>query len=87
MLVCGTVWPCVLTTFIYNMITFNLILTGIGGEEYSGYADYIRWIVVNLIALLATLLYCKKMKKKFPPPAPIAEPETELESLKDVRSK
>ena len=70
-LVCGTVWPCVLTTFIYNMITFNLILTGIGGEEYSGYADYIRWIAVNLIALLATLLYCKKMKKKFPPPAPV----------------
>lgn len=66
-LVCGTIWPCVLTTFLYNMFTFNLITTGIGGEEFSAYADYIRWILINLIALLATLSYCKAIKKKYPP--------------------
>ncbi|MGN1169461.1 MAG: type II CAAX prenyl endopeptidase Rce1 family protein, partial [Acutalibacteraceae bacterium] len=27
-LVCGTVWPCVLSTFIYNMITFNVTMNG-----------------------------------------------------------
>lgn len=82
-LVCNTVWPCVITTFVYNFITFNFILTGIGKDDNQFYADYIRWALINLIALLFTFAYCKMMKKKFPPPAPSEEEEKLLRELYD----
>lgn len=78
-LVCGTVWPCVLTTFLFNFFTYNIIIYGIGGIEKAEYADYIRWILIQSISLIGTLLYCKKMKKKFPPPKPNP---SELEEMK-----
>lgn len=76
-LVTNTLWPGVLTTFVYNFFTFTFMITGIGGQENKYIADYIRWAVINLIAFLFTLAYCKMMKKKFPPP----KPAPELESL------
>ncbi len=82
-LVCNTVWPCVITTFIYNFYTFNFVITGIGGEETKDYIDFVRWVVVNLIATLLTFAYCKMMKKKFPPPKPTEEEEKLLRELYD----
>lgn len=83
-LVCGTVWPCVLSTFIYNMITFNVTMNGLASEEFAPYEDYIRWIAINLIALLLTMLYCKRIKKKFPPPKPFIPEEIESDPLEDI---
>lgn len=80
-LVCNTVWPCVITTFAYNFITFNFMITGLGGKESKDFADVIRWGIINVIALLFTFLYCKMMKKKFPPPAPTPEEEERLKAL------
>lgn len=82
-LVCNTVWPCVITTFVYNFITFNFLLTGIGGKENKDLADFVRWSLINLISLFITLAYCKMMKKKFPPPQPSAEEEKLLRELYD----
>lgn len=82
-LVCNTVWPCVITTFIYNFFTFNFMITGIGGTEFKAVGDYIRWAVINLIATLLTFLYCKMMKKKFPPPQPSPEEEKLLREQYD----
>lgn len=82
-LVCNTIWPCVISTFAYNFFTFNFILNGIGGEKFERFADYTRWAVINLIALLLTFLYCKMMKKKFPPPQPTAEEEKLLREMYD----
>ncbi len=82
-LVCNTIWPCVVTTFAYNFITFNFIITGLGGKEDKDIADFIRWSIINLIALLFTFLYCKMMKKKFPPPQPTPEEEKFLREQYD----
>lgn len=82
-LVCNTVWPCVITSFIYNFYTFNFVITGLGGEESKDYVDFVRWVVVNLIATLLTFAYCKMMKKKFPPPQPTEEQEKLLRELYD----
>ncbi|MCQ2479523.1 MAG: CPBP family intramembrane metalloprotease [Clostridia bacterium] len=82
-LVTNTIWPCVLTTFVYNFFTFNFILNGIGGEKSKDVFDYVRWAVINLIALLFTFLYCKMMKKKFPPPKPTEEEEKLLREMYD----
>ena len=76
-LVTNTIWSGVITSFVYNFFTFTFVLTGIGGLEYKHIADYVRWTVINLIAFLFTLAYCKMMKKKFPPP----KPSPEMESL------
>lgn len=82
-LVTNTIWPCVITTFVYNFITFNFIFCGIGGLEARNWVDYIRWAVINLVALLLTFAYCKMMKKKFPPPQPSPEVEKLLREQYD----
>ena len=82
-LVCNTLWPCVITTFAYNFFTFNFMLTGIGGRENKDIVDFVRWSIINLIALLLTLAYCKMMKKKFPPPQPSPEEEKLLREQYD----
>lgn len=83
-LVCNTVWPCIITTFLYNMFTFTFVLTGFGGEEGREFAGYIRWLIINLVMLLLTFPYCKMMKKKFPPPKPTPE-EEKMISLEKMR--
>ncbi len=83
-LVCGTVWPCVLTSFLFNFFTYNIVIVGLGGTEFVNYADYIRWIIVQTICLLGTLAYCKKMKKKFPPPKPNQAEMEEMKLLEEL---
>ncbi len=85
-LVCGTIWPCILTSFIFNFFTYNVVIFGIGGEEAAQWADQIRWIIIQLIALLGTLAYCKKMKKKFPPPKPNASEIEEIKKLEELKT-
>ncbi len=83
-LVCGTVWPGVLTSFLFNFFTYNVVIYGIGGEEMANYADYIRWILIQGISLLGTLWYCKTMKKKFPPPAPNPAEQEEMKLMEEL---
>ena len=78
-LVCGTLWPGVAINFVYNFMTFNFVITGIGGEEAHLYVDNARWAVVNIVALLLLVAYCKWLKKKFPPPKPDPEQEKRME--------
>lgn len=85
-LICGTVWPCVLTTFLFNFFTYNVLIYGIGGVDFADYADCIRWILIQGISLLATLAYCKKMKKKFPPPKPNAAQQEEIKLMEELAS-
>lgn len=82
-LVTNTIWAGVITSFAYNFFTFTFVLTGIGGREYKYITDYVRWAVINLIAFLFTLLYCRMMKKKFPPPKPAPEMESLLREQYD----
>lgn len=82
-LVCNTVWPCIITTFIYNFITFTFVITGIGGKESKDVADVLRWTLINLLSLILTLSYCKMMKRKFPPPQPTEEEEKLLREMYD----
>lgn len=82
-LVTNTIWPCVITTFVYNFFTFNFMITGLGGQGFKKWSDYIRWVIINLIALLITFAYCKMMKKKFPPPQPSPEMEKLLREQYD----
>lgn len=82
-LVTNTVWPCVASTFAYSFFTFTFEINGIGSGVFKNYAGYVRWTVINLIALLFTLLYCKMMKKKFPPPQPSQEMEALLREQYD----
>lgn len=85
-LVCGTIWPCVLTTFLFNFFTYNVVIVGLGGTEFVNYADYIRWILIQGICLLGTLAYCKKMKKKFPPPKPNPAELEEMKALAELEA-
>ncbi len=82
-LVTNTIWSGVISSFAYNFFTFTFMLTGIGGREYKYISDYVRWAIINLIAFLFTLLYCKMMKKKFPPPKPSQEIENLLREQYD----
>lgn len=86
-LVCGTVWPCILISFLFNFFTYNVVIVGLGGTENVGYADYIRWILIQGIALIGTLVYCKKMKKKFPPPKPNKAELEEMEKIEEELKK
>ncbi len=85
-LVCGTLWPCILTSFIFNFFTYNVVIFGLGGEEFANYADYIRWIIIQAIAFALTLVYCKKMKKKFPPPEPNASEVEEMKQIQELEA-
>lgn len=69
-LVCGTLWPGLVINTLYNFITFNFVFSGVGGEKAHYYVDNARWVLVNLIALICIIAYCKWLKKKFPPPQP-----------------
>ncbi len=86
-LVCGTLWPGIAINFVYNFMTFNFVITGIGGEEAHLFVDNARWAVVNIVAFGALVGYCKWLKKKFPPPKPDPEQqklmEEELEELNE----
>ena len=70
--------------FIYNMITFNVTMNGFVSEEYAAFEDYGRWILINLISLLLTILYCKKIKKRFPPPKPFIPENIDSDPLEDA---
>ncbi len=78
-LVCGTLWPGIAINFVYNFMTFNFVINGIGGEEAQNYVDNARWAVVNIVAMLMIVVYCKWLKKKFPPPAPDPEQKRIME--------
>ena len=60
-------------------MTFNFIINGIGGEKAQNYVDNARWAVVNIVAMIMIVAYCKWLKKKFPPPAPDPEQKRIME--------